>query len=617
MSKQLRNVVFGLFLGLFGIFSCSEKNPTSSAGNESMDGFGKAVVQLPDLSSSMLKKTAVGIDSNALTLLIVAPDMDTMKFSWPVYSLKGQTIQIEGIPAGYNRTFEGFLTNKSGVITHSGKVSVKIIAGEVVPVHLKLSGVGGADVCIEIDGYPSACSSTDSLYISSCIGGSTIYENILSGDIILAATEDYAVGHISFTTTKSTSVYIFQKTLQVFDSAGQKSIQTVVADSVTGKAHWLNMSYTESTGELYGYIFDGSDMYGNVIAKFYNVQCQSPVDSIFVNTCLQGSSMYGSLNGNIKFNVYYGNPIGQINLYNDSSKAAYAFKYPVQITSSAGIKNCRTMVIDLATGKLHGLFLAINEQSEVTTGYICQDSSVNGPVIAKFYSVQCAVYDTLNINSCLSGYTPNDTFNGSIQLYVDGNKTSGQFTIALSASKETYYFNRPVQISNSDGNKNCKTIVQSAATKKLHALNMVVNQNSEITYAYLSADTNFSSEAIAKFFSVKCSDPVIDTISIKVAFNGTFSYPDTGKTFSSTMDATVIGKSAYATFNFKNFPAIKPNPAKATGNADIFIDKAISGSMDLTVTAQKFRIYVKIDRGIYYASIVDEKGNEIGYMKSK
>lgn len=611
MSKQLRIAVFGLFLGLFGLFSCSNKNPTSSAGNESMDGFGKAVVQLPDLSSSLLKKTAVGIDSNALTLLIVASDMDTLKYSWPIDKLTGQTVTIEGIKAGDNRIFEGFLTNKSGIITHSGKVAVKIIAGEVVPVHLKLFGSGGAEVCIEIDGYPSSCSSTDSLYINSCIGGFTIYDS-LTGEILLAATSDYATGHISFTSPTSKGYYVFEKPLQVLDSAGQKSCHGIVTNTETGKTHGLNLSITESTGEFYGYILDGSDVYGTAIVKFYNGQCQSTVDSINVNTCLTGSSIDGPVTGNIQLGIYNSNPFGRINFFADSINRAYAFKYPVQITYSGNIKHCNTIVIDLKTGRLHGLNMTINEKSEIDQAYLCEDSSISSSAIIKFYSVPCVVYDTLNINSCLSGYTPKDTLNGKIQLQVKNNNSSGQFTIAFSTSKDTYFFNRPVQVSNSNGNKNCKTIVQNAVTKRYHALNMEVNQYSEITYAYLSADTNFSSEAIAKFFSVKCSDPVIDTIIVKVAFKGTFPYPDTGRTFTSTMDAIVYGQTAYATFNFKNFPAIKPNPAKATGSA--VIDNTGSGYMDLMVTSQKIKITIKIDRGDYYASIYDEKGRQIGYM---
>jgi hypothetical protein len=460
-NHQLRSAIAGLVAGSFILFSCMNRNPATSIDSDHSAGFGMAVVQLPDLSSGGLSKSAAGIDTNALTLLIVASDMDTMKYSWPVTSLKGQTVRIDGIPSGANRYFEGFLTNRSGLLTHSGKVSATILAGQQVPVHLRLSGVGGADVCIEIDGYPSSCYSGDSLN---------------------------------------------------------------------------------------------------------------------VNSCLEGGSISEALTGNIQLSVYGGKTSGQLTLIGSTSKTAYLFIRPVQITGLSDQKLCQTIVLNTATKQFQAFRMVINSYSEFMYGYLFQDSTEKSPTFAKFSGVKCpGTNEILNINSCLKGYTPYDTLTGNIQLYISGKNASGQFILVTSKSKNNYLFNGPVQITDTL----YQTNVLDAATKKSHFLRMVINKNSEIVYSYLSADSSAYSEAIAKFTTVKCSpdtfpDTISDTNTLYIELHGKSAY-DTS-IFSSSLKLTIYKDSAFGTF-YSNFSLLKPSTFQVYGT---FFKSGNSGSMILT-----------------------------------
>ncbi len=612
MSKHLRAVVIGLVLGTFGLFSCSDRSLTASASDDTMGGFGKAVVQLPDLSSSALSKLPVGVDTNALTLLIVASDMDTMKYSWPVTSLKGQKVEIDGISSGANRYFEGFLTNKSGVLTHSGKVSVRIIAGQDVPVNLKLSGVGGADVCIEIEGYPSACNSDDSLIINSCLSGSTISAGSVTGNIQLYVYGGRTSGQLILTSSKGKDLYLFNRPFQIIDSANQKFCRGIVLNTTTRTSQFLQIMYYNANN-FYIYMFTDSTSSSPTFAKLARAEC-SPVDTLKINTCLRGSTPeVDSLKGNLQLYIYGDKPSGQLTIVGSTIKNQYIFNRPVKIIDSANQKICQTIVLDVATRKSHFLLMVINNYSEIIYGFLTADSTTLSSGIAKFHSVKCQE-DTilkLNINSCLSGYTPTDSLTGNIQLNVNGDKTSGQFSLVSSTEKNAYLFIKPLQIADSVGQKYCQTIVRDIITGKYHGLKMTINKSSEITYGYLSADSNVHGNAIAKFISVKCSDTISDTASVNIQFRGSYSYPDSGL-FSASMNVFIENKKAIGQFYFQNFPAIKPNPMKVSGPADIN-----AGYMELTaLTAPFYRIAVKMRSGMYDAIIYDEKGFVIGSMKN-
>lgn len=613
MSKHLRALVIGLVLGSFGLFSCSEKNPAASADNEATGGFGRAVVHLPDLSSSALSKTAVGIDTNALTLLIVAPDMDTIKYSWPVTKLNGQIIHIDGIPAGSNRYFEGFLTNKSGVLTHSGKVAVRIIAGQDVPVNLKLSGVGGADVCIEIDGYPSSCNYNDSLYINSCLNGATP-SGYLNGNIRLFVYGERVSGQITIVTSEEKSTFMFNRPVKIIDSVFQKYCETVVFNYVTGKNYGLKMVVNQNSEIEYGYLCEDTNALGIVIAKFYSVQCQS-VDSLNINSCLNGSTLEGPLTGNFQLYVYKEKVSGQFTIVGSKKEDLYLFTRPVRIIDSTYQKYCETVVLNTQMKTNHFLQFVVDDNSMIQSAYLSADTNKYGMTIAKFYSTKCQIFDTININSCLSGYTPDDSLTGNIKLTIIGDMPYGRLTLVTSTDKNTYEFKEPVQITYTGNKKHCEAVVVNLATGVIHGLIVDINEYSEITYGYLSGDGDIKSVAIAKFFSDKCPDITPDTTKVAVDFKGYISYPDS-VIFKSFLNLDIVDNKARGTILFDNHPLIESIPLKVTG--EVYFDEVYSGFMELTAYGIKsYSITVKIHDGMYEAVIYDDKGYDIGYMQNR
>lgn len=424
----LRSAVAGLVSVSLLLLSCDKSPSAPVSGNSG--SFGSAVVKLPDLSSGALSKSSAIIDSNSLTLLIVASNMDTIKHSWSVSSLKGQTVKIDGIPSGDNRCFEGFLTNKSGVLTHSGKVTVKIIAGQYVPVYLKLSGVGGADVCIEIEGYPSSCNSNDSIYVNTCLKGNTPTDT-LTGTIQLNIIGGKSSGQFTLADSKEKTTYIFYRPVQIHDSV----IQTVVINSSNKKNQALNMVINSRSEIVYAYLSTDSIIYSPAVAKFHSVPCYDTSSSTNVNSCLQGSTQNGNLSGNIQFQVYSGKASGQITFVTSGVKNSYLFMMPVQITGSGNAKRCQTQVLNISNKKYQYLDMGINS-SQISYGYLYADSVGSSSVVAKFFSVLCTdtiPVDTVRIDTSVMkfnfagvGINPDTSkFTSNLLIKLAGNNATG------------------------------------------------------------------------------------------------------------------------------------------------------------------------------------------------
>jgi hypothetical protein len=272
-SKILRSGLVMFLFGTFGLFSCSQ-NATVSSNVNPTDQTGSIEVTLPDLSNGALSKSAALLDTNSLNLLITGTNMDTIKYSWPMYSLKGQRVVINGIPAGTNRYFSGFLTNKSGTITHTGKVATTIYAATVVPLKLKLSATGGVDLCIEIEGYPSSCSNTDTIAINSCAKISGY--KLLDGTIWLRSTPSYVNGYIEFTDSIPQR-YTIDKLLSVSDSAGLKFCYFAGYCKEKGISAQYEMIIKGSTVSI-GYIYNAATK--QLIYKFYSTECTQPDTTI-------------------------------------------------------------------------------------------------------------------------------------------------------------------------------------------------------------------------------------------------------------------------------------------------------------------------------------------------
>jgi hypothetical protein len=608
MSKHLRSIVAGLVFGSLALFSCSEKSPTASITENSPTEVGKAVVRLPDLSPKSLQKLPAGVsDSNALTLLIVAANMDTIKYSWPVFTLKGQQVVIEGIPAGKNRFFEGFLT-AGGDLTHSGKVAVNIIAGQEVPVTLKLTGVGSADVCIEIEGYPSSCNQNDTFSVFPCLKGSS-QTGPLTGTLKMYVFGDVAYGTLTLFGLRpnTTMFYEIGGYIKVQpDSIGNKYCQVIARERTTKIPHGLYLDISKNFEIVSGTLSTDTITRGMAtIAKFYSVSCSTPApDTISVSSCLNGYTPSESLRG--YFNMFTDGKMvtGAFTLYNTKNGSIfgiYYFEKLIRLQDSS----CQAIVIDSATNNPHHLNMII-KNSAVTYAYLSEDSLQHGNAIAKFYSVNCSTPapDTISVSTCLNGSSPSGSLTGIFNMFTDGKIVSGSFTLFNTYTSSTigaYYFKKLIRLQDSS----CQAIVIDTATNYPHCLNMII-KNSAITYAYLSEDSSQHGNAIAKFYSVNCTTPAPDTTYIKVPFNGTGAYPDTVK-FNATMAIKVANGRALGDFYFYNFPLIKNLSVSGIYQAS---SDSTSGYIDLIssdTTACYYSIVIKFSQG-RYTGMINQKG---------
>jgi hypothetical protein len=317
-SRFLRSGLVMFLFGTFGLFSCSQTAAISSNGNPT-EQTGSIEVTLPDLSKSALSKSDALLDTNSLNLIITGANMDTIKYSWQKYNLYGQKVLINGIPAGANRNFSGYLTDKRGIVTHTGKVSATITPGVIVPLTLKLSATGSVDLCIEIEGYPSSCSGTDTIVVNTCAEISA-YSGLLNGKISLTATQLYVNGYIEFTDTIYKRFTIV-KLVEMKDSLGYKYCEFAGYCKETG----INAQYVmmiKGATVVNGYIYNVANK--QLIYKLYSVECTQPDTTV----------LYGKLNGysastpqdtlmaTIYMGIYNGNAQGYLDIYNvnDSSK---------------------------------------------------------------------------------------------------------------------------------------------------------------------------------------------------------------------------------------------------------------------------------------------------------
>jgi hypothetical protein len=440
MSKHLRSVVASLFFGSLVLFSCAEKNPTASISDNTQSEVGQAIVRLPDLSSHQLQKLPAGVtDPNALTLLIVAADMDTIKYSWPLAGLKGQQVLIEGIPAGKNRLFEGFLTSR-GNLTHSGKVAVQILAGQQVPVSLKLTGVGSADVCIEVEGYPSSCNQNDTFSVFSCLNGA-IPQSPVTGNFKMYVYGTIAYGTLTFFGTKpdTTMFYDISGPIKIQYSSDYRICQVIALERTTKTPYNVNLTINKNSEISSGYITKDSLPFSSTIVKFYSVKCNTPdTGTISVSSCLNGYTPTSKLSGQITMTSNGKSVSGSftLNKIEDGSIfGAYYFEKLVQQKGSI----CQTIVINKASGTRHFLNMSI-VNSEITYSYLSRDTLLQSEAIAKFVSVKC---DTLPPTDIKYIKVP---FNGS-GAYPDTIKFSATLAIRVSNGRavgEFYLYNCPL-----------------------------------------------------------------------------------------------------------------------------------------------------------------------------
>lgn len=139
----------------FGLLACNQPDP-SAVPPESASG--SARVALPELPSGYLAGYAQAI----LYLDVTGPGMAPIRIAAPLAEGKAGSVDVKGIPPGKPRVFHGLLvridgSKKDSTVTHEGSDTTGIQAGVVTEVHLflKANGLGGAHVCLDVEGWPS------------------------------------------------------------------------------------------------------------------------------------------------------------------------------------------------------------------------------------------------------------------------------------------------------------------------------------------------------------------------------------------------------------------------------------------------------------------------------
>jgi hypothetical protein len=626
LQKHMRTLVVGVFFGSLALFSCDQKNPTESASD--ISGTGKAVVRLPDLSSSSLGKLSAGVDTNALTLLVVAPGMDTIKYSWPVTNLKGQTVVIDGIPAGSNRLFEGFLTNKTGVLTHTGKVSVTIIAGQEVPVNLKLSGTGSADVCIEIEGITSSCGQVDSIEIHNCLYVSAL-NGKTNGTLKLYVTGGVPAGTLTLTNAKGDSSEFYEidskSAIKIVDSVSYKYCSTVAFERNTRIGHALYLVINKSSEVVYGLLSKDTTLMTNIIAKFYSVKCTTtPVDTIAVSSCIASHISSESITGQMNMSIYGKSSVsGSIYLVRNGSKSVCYFSKLIRLIDSANITCIRTTLVGDSSKSQYCLDMYLEKGTQNWYAILYKDSTLTS-VISQIEGVDCATpTDSIVVASCIEGSTPTDSLTGKISVFIKGKNASGYIYLQKTKDNVTlgnYTINRVIQISDSTDSsvKYMHAIVLNDLTKTSHYVYMVINKNSEVTDGRLWEDTVMNGNTIAKFTTGKCPTAAIDT-TYDYSFVGT-GYNDS-ISFTAKMSIKVANGKATGNFYFINCPVLKDSSISVSGNYE-----SSSGSLaylylsSTDTTGCYYRINLKVTNGTCYGDLYQEGicGEKIiAYLTSK
>ncbi len=154
MIRWIRNVSLPLAAATF--FACNQGDRVSQT--ESDGRTGSASIRLPALPSNYLAKTSASAKA-IFSLSITGPSMQPIQKSWVLSSDTASTFTVTGIPVGYLRLFSGRLLKISSkgdtVEAHFGSDTARIVSDTVAQVRLRLnkSGLGAADVCVEVEGW--------------------------------------------------------------------------------------------------------------------------------------------------------------------------------------------------------------------------------------------------------------------------------------------------------------------------------------------------------------------------------------------------------------------------------------------------------------------------------
>lgn len=151
-----------LTVAAFGIFACNRMDKPSGP-SPSSEATGSARIRLPNLPIGFVPDSS--LDSNGtmvFQLMVTGPGMSPIHASWGLNPGKSEKVILTDIPVGWPRVFTGRLIWESAwgdsSVTHEGVDSAEISRDKIAEVALylrKKGSTGAAEVCVEVEGWPS------------------------------------------------------------------------------------------------------------------------------------------------------------------------------------------------------------------------------------------------------------------------------------------------------------------------------------------------------------------------------------------------------------------------------------------------------------------------------
>lgn len=151
-----------LTVAAFGIFACNRMDKPSGP-SPSSEATGSARIRLPSLPLGFVPDSSLdSIGSMVFQLEVTGPGMSPIHAAWDLTPGKTEKVMLTDIPIGWPRVFSGHLlwTSAGGdsTVTHEGVDSAEIFRDKVAEVALylrKKGSTGAAEVCVEVEGWPS------------------------------------------------------------------------------------------------------------------------------------------------------------------------------------------------------------------------------------------------------------------------------------------------------------------------------------------------------------------------------------------------------------------------------------------------------------------------------
>lgn len=151
-----------LTVAAFGIFACNRMDKPSEP-SPSSEATGSARIRLPTLPMGFVPDSS--LDSNGsmiFQLTVTGAGMSPIHSSWNLNPGKTEKVVLTDIPVGWPRVFSGRLIWMSArgdsSVTHEGVDSAEISRDKIAEVALylrKKGSTGTAEVCVEVEGWPS------------------------------------------------------------------------------------------------------------------------------------------------------------------------------------------------------------------------------------------------------------------------------------------------------------------------------------------------------------------------------------------------------------------------------------------------------------------------------